>query len=124
MLSARISQKVAVWRCELLLEHWAEPLQALLSAAGLLTAPEEALLWNAWQELLQANAHDSLGGCVVEAVHREVDMRLLRCAQLGAQLAGEALLRLAEALHAPAVAAAEKLWEAGHFPEGSRALQP
>jgi alpha-mannosidase/mannosylglycerate hydrolase len=76
VLSTRPYLKQANHQLELLLTHWTEPLAVW---ASLLGAPyPAAFLDHAWKLLLQNQPHDSICGCSVDAVHREMMPRFER----------------------------------------------
>jgi hypothetical protein len=85
VLSSRLPQKRANANVQVTLERYAEPLQAL---AWLLGGQYEATaLWHAWERLVQNHAHDSITGCSIDLVHREIDVRLGVAGQLAELLA-------------------------------------
>ena len=93
VLSARTYLKLANARCQTLLERRAEPLAALAALAG--RAHPTALLAHAWKTLLANHPHDSICGCSVDAVHREMMTRFEAVAQVGERLVHESLAALA-----------------------------
>jgi mannosylglycerate hydrolase len=85
VLSSRLPQKRANANVQVTLERYAEPLQAL---AWLLGGQYEATaLWHAWERLVQNHAHDSITGCSIDLVHREIDVRIAVAGQLADLLA-------------------------------------
>jgi mannosylglycerate hydrolase len=70
VLSARPYLKQANHRLELLLTHWTEPLAVWASLLG--AAYPTPFLDHAWKLLLQNQPHDSICGCSIDAVHREM----------------------------------------------------
>ncbi|NUQ00904.1 MAG: alpha-mannosidase, partial [Armatimonadetes bacterium] len=93
VLSARLYLKQANWRCQGELEHYLEPLQALGGLLGL--APDRDFRAYLWKLLLQNHPHDSICGCSIDPVHREMETRFEKVEQLAGQLAGEGLQALA-----------------------------
>ena len=83
--SSRSWQKRDHDRAEALLVRFAEPFVAL---AGL--ERKEALA-QAWRQLLKCQPHDSICGCSVDEVHRDIDARLRGVEQLGRTLVTEAV---------------------------------
>ncbi len=73
-LSSRIRQKQRNYRLEALLTGQAEPLAVLAWLAGAQPYPEAELDY-AWRLLLQNHPHDSICGCGVDVVHREIETR-------------------------------------------------
>ena len=87
--SSHIRIKQANHRCQNLLEKAAEPLSALAWLRGD-TYPRSYLAL-AWEYLLQNHAHDSICGCSVDQVHREMNHRYDQVAQIGAVVQERAL---------------------------------
>jgi hypothetical protein len=72
-LSARMPQKQRNDRIQNLLERGAEPAVAL---SGLLGGPDDCgFLAEAWRQLLENHPHDSICGCSVDPVHRQMESR-------------------------------------------------
>ncbi|OUM98144.1 MAG: hypothetical protein BAA04_03595 [Firmicutes bacterium ZCTH02-B6] len=92
VLSSRAYLKQANDRAQQLLERYAEPLVALARAAGGYDA--SALLEQAWKLLIKNHFHDSICGCSVDAVHREMVSRFASVTQIGETEARRALARL------------------------------
>jgi mannosylglycerate hydrolase len=78
--STRSWQKRDHDEAEALLVSHAEPIAAF--APG----DRREALRHAWRLLLRCQPHDSICGCSVDEVHREIDTRLARVRQLGAEL--------------------------------------
>lgn len=72
-LSSRYDLKSANDACQNLLEHYAMPCGALDAMQG--RDPVSAFLDHAYRQLLQNHAHDSICGCSIAAVHREMHTR-------------------------------------------------
>jgi hypothetical protein len=71
--SARMPQKQRNDRIQNLLERGAEPVCAL---ASLMAGPDSSgFLKQAWRELLENHPHDSICGCSVDPVHRQMETR-------------------------------------------------
>lgn len=86
--------KAANDRCEALLQFWAEPLMA---ANFLLTGEYDAgHLWYAWEQLLQNQPHDSICGCSVDQVHKDMMFRYDQCRLLAERIIQVQMKRLAE----------------------------
>ncbi|MEX2542154.1 MAG: glycosyl hydrolase-related protein [Trueperaceae bacterium] len=70
VFSARLYLKQANHAAQQSLERYAEPLSVLAYRAG---APyPDAVLANAWRDLLLNHCHDSICGCSIDAVHDEM----------------------------------------------------
>ncbi len=94
VLSARIPQiKGRNARAQLLLEREVEPYAAWASLLGA-TYPHGEL-WEAWRLLLQNQPHDSVCGCSIDQVHREMGTRYDSVEQIGAELVARATSHLA-----------------------------
>ncbi len=94
VLSSRIYQKQANWRCQTLLEKWVEPFSAFAWKMG--GSYDSDLIWYAWKVLMQNHPHDSICGCSCDEVHREMDIRFEKCQSLSEQLASEAVTYIAQ----------------------------
>ena len=90
--SARLPLKLRNRRAEALLEGWAEPWAALAAALG--AADERPALGTAWRALLQNQAHDSIGGCSQDRVHRQMHGRYDVAEELASETATRALERI------------------------------
>jgi len=62
------------------LERYAEPLNAFLKTIG--TTSYKPFLDLTWKYLLQNQPHDSVCGCSIDAVHREMMTRFEKCEQI------------------------------------------
>jgi alpha-mannosidase len=94
--SARVDQKRRRGRVEALVERYAEPLAALVPGFAW---PEEELR-RAWRLLLWNGAHDSVCGCSVDKVARDVDARFDEAEALATQIRDDALQSLASRMSA------------------------
>ncbi len=99
-LSTRMYLKLANERCQALLERYAEPLQAAKWLAG--EPCESAFLRYAWKLVLQNHPHDSICGCSVDAVHREMIYRFAKAEQVAELMAAEGARTAAKCLRLPA----------------------
>jgi alpha-mannosidase/mannosylglycerate hydrolase len=88
--SVRSWQKSSHDRAQALLVRFAEPFVAL---AGPSLERRDALA-HAWRTLLQCQPHDSICGCSIDDVHRDIDDRLRRVDQMGRTLLDEAVYAL------------------------------
>jgi len=84
-------------RCETLLEKWAEPFSALAALYDLEKPTRDlpSLTWQAWRYLIQNHPHDSICGCSVDAVHKEMDVRFDWVEQIGEQITHQSLAAIA-----------------------------
>jgi len=82
--------------CESLLTLAAEPWSVAASLAG---APYPAgLLRRAWQYLLENHPHDSICGCSVDQVHKDMEYRFDQCRLIGQEVLQRAVGSLAKAV--------------------------
>ena len=82
-MSSRIRQKRANDACQALLELQAEPLLAIAQSQGLTVVPPR-LPQIAWEMLLLNHAHDSICGCSIDEVHRDMLYRFEQVEQSSA----------------------------------------
>ncbi len=94
--SSRMYIKQANWKSEMLLERYAEPLNALARASGMRSqlAPTAPLLRHAWLSLMKNHPHDSICGCSVDPVHREMMTRFAAVEQIGGSVIDTALAHI------------------------------
>lgn len=94
--SSRVWIKQANAQCQSLLTQWAEPFAAM--AHFICDSPQpDGLLHIAWKWLLKNHPHDSIGGCSIDQVHRDMAFRFSQCQQIGEGITDDALYRLAVA---------------------------
>jgi alpha-mannosidase/mannosylglycerate hydrolase len=95
-VSARVRLKQANDACQNLLERWVEPLLALraLDAPASETSLLRAGLRSAWQQVLLNHAHDSICGCSIDQVHRDMQYRYDQARIMGEQLRAQAVAGL------------------------------
>jgi hypothetical protein len=91
--SSRMPLKLRNRTYETLLTSWAEPWSALGAVLG--CTDERPALDRAWRLLLQNQAHDSIGGCSIDAVHARMDARYDDAEGLGRATVNRVLERLA-----------------------------
>jgi alpha-mannosidase len=94
--SSRVYLKQANQYGQTLLENVAEPLAALASALRAAPYPH-ALLRHAWKTLMQNHPHDSICGCSIDEVHREMTVRFARSRHAAEAVAEESARAAAEA---------------------------
>ena len=95
---------------ESMLERRTEPLLAMAAMAG--ARRDDRLLDRAWMLLMQNHPHDSICGCSIDQVYREMEDRYQRSMQLGRLLADEAGRYLSSQIAVPGAAdgAAFAVW--------------
>jgi alpha-mannosidase len=103
--SSRVYIKQANQRCQTLLEKVAEPLAAFAHAHG--HAYPHAMLNYAWKTLMQNHPHDSICGCSVDEVHREMMTRFAKAEHVADTIIEEAAQALAAQIDTSAFAAYE-----------------
>jgi mannosylglycerate hydrolase len=82
-LSSRYDLKIANDQCQNLLEHYAMPCSAIDEING--SDYIYSYLNYAYSLLLQNHAHDSICGCSIDAVHREMQTRFSKAYQTAAE---------------------------------------
>jgi mannosylglycerate hydrolase len=99
VLSARMWIKQRNAQIQTVLERWAEPFSAL---ANIVTANSEAspasthaLVWQAWKYLLENHPHDSICGCSIDQVHREMATRFDWAEQIAEEVTQQSLTTIA-----------------------------
>lgn len=83
-ISNRPRQKQLSEKAEWLLERWAEPFAVLASLVG--EQYPDRYLEIAWKTLLKCHAHDTIGGCGVDAVEEDATWRLDQVCRLSTAL--------------------------------------
>ncbi|OKP99756.1 alpha-mannosidase [Paenibacillus sp. P46E] len=83
--SARVWIKQLNQQAQTLLEKTAEPLAALAHTLG--SPYPHALFRYAWKTLMQNHPHDSICGCSVDEVYREMETRFAKSMEVGRNLA-------------------------------------
>jgi mannosylglycerate hydrolase len=97
VLSARMWIKQRNAACETLLTRWAEPMTAIAEVMGapLAVQQQSALVRQAWRYLIQNHPHDSICGCSIDQVHREMAIRFDWVDQVGEAITTQCLEGLA-----------------------------
>lgn len=106
ILSTRIYLKERNARAQRTLERIAEPACAIAALASPLVRSEtghafeypQAELREAWKLLLQNHGHDSIGGCSIDQVHREMLPRFDQSEQISGAVSTQALEFLTEVI--------------------------
>jgi mannosylglycerate hydrolase len=84
VLSSRMYLKQLNFQGQNALERYAEPFSALAWLHG--KRYETSLLWTAWEQLVQNHPHDSICGCSIDQVHREMLPRFAQSKQIADNL--------------------------------------
>jgi mannosylglycerate hydrolase len=79
--SSRMYLKQANWKCQTLLERYVEPLNVFAMAKGMRS--QTPLIRQAWKNLLRNHPHDSICGCSIDSVHREMMTRFQAAREIG-----------------------------------------
>ena len=82
--STRMPLKQLNFQCETLLERWAEPTCVYTEWLGF--RPQIGLLRSAWKRLLRNHPHDSICGCSVDQVERDMRARFAWAQEIGEEL--------------------------------------
>jgi mannosylglycerate hydrolase len=93
VLSSRLYLKRRNAECQAALERNAEPLAALAWVRG--ARYDAGLLWHAWELLVQNHPHDSICGCSIDQVHREMLVRFDQAHQIATIVAEQSAEALA-----------------------------
>ncbi|WNS41709.1 alpha-mannosidase [Paenibacillus sp. MMS20-IR301] len=102
--SSRVYLKQLNQAGQTLLEKVAEPLAAFAGLAGVQAYPHHLLTY-AWKTLMQNHPHDSICGCSVDEVHREMVTRFAKSSQMAEAIAAQSAGLLAEAIDVAGVTA-------------------
>jgi alpha-mannosidase len=97
VLSSRADNKLANAKTLVALEQWAEPWAVLAQLWDIADYPA-GHLWTGWKWLLKNHPHDSIGGCSVDAVHRQMMTRFEWATEIADYLTEERHRLLAEQL--------------------------
>ena len=99
VVSSRVDIKQNNTLCQNILCHWAEPFAAM---SNLMTGMEypQGFLNVAWKWLIKNHPHDSICGCSIDQVHKDMEFRFSQAKQIGQRLTTEALRSIALAAEA------------------------
>jgi len=92
VLSARMYIKQANFAAQLELEKYTEPLSVFALLEGM--RYESSSLELAWKHLIQTHPHDSICGCSIDEVHRDVMVRFVWSRQICASLEDDCVIHL------------------------------
>lgn len=84
-LSSRVYLKLQNYNTQTRIEKILEPLASISAILNKTKYPFEKLKY-AWKLLIQNHAHDSICGCSIDDVHREMEVRYLKVNQLADKL--------------------------------------
>ncbi|OQB27891.1 MAG: Mannosylglycerate hydrolase [Chloroflexi bacterium ADurb.Bin180] len=99
VLSTRMWIKQRNGHVQNLLSYWAEPFSAWAAVAGGDVSAgwlRGQAVWQAWRYLLENHPHDSICGCGIDQVHREMATRFDWAEQIAEQVSASSLATLAE----------------------------
>lgn len=99
VLSTRMWIKQRNHACQTLLERWAEPFSAVAARLQPETLSLKPLVDRAWRYLLENHPHDSICGCSVDQVHREMVTRFDWCEQIGEEVTRRVLQVIAQQIN-------------------------
>ncbi|HPO16378.1 MAG TPA: hypothetical protein PLI09_23280 [Candidatus Hydrogenedentes bacterium] len=94
-LSSRYPIKKRNGQCQALLEKWAEPYALFDRMNG--GAPVVSYLDKAWQYLLRNHPHDSICGCSIDQVHRDMQYRFDQAEMIGDGLVRRCMAKIGRA---------------------------
>lgn len=96
VLSTRMWIKQRNAHCETLLEKWAEPYSALAQLVDEIQSDNpQPFIHQAWRYLMQNHPHDSICGCSVDQVHKEMEVRFDWVEQIGEEITRQSLATIA-----------------------------
>ena len=98
-ISSRYPLKQRNDQCQALLERWAEPCALFHAMAYGQPAPRYLDL--AWEYLIKNHPHDSICGCSIDQVHRDMVYRFDQCDQIGDGIVRRALAHIGKAKAGP-----------------------
>ncbi|HUX98798.1 MAG TPA: glycoside hydrolase family 38 C-terminal domain-containing protein [Candidatus Deferrimicrobium sp.] len=84
VFSARMWIKQCNTECQYLLENWAEPLAAFTWILG--NSYPQNYIWAGWKWLLRNHPHDSICGCSIDEVHRDMHTRFVWAKQIAEEV--------------------------------------
>ncbi len=90
--SSRMYLKQRNWHVQNLLQRYVEPLNAIATLQGM--RPQVPLVRQAWKTLLLNHPHDSICGCSIDPVHREMMTRFTAAEDIGRTVMENALHQL------------------------------
>ena len=96
--STRIYLKLLNFEAQQLFTRYAEPLSAYLWMSGENINIEEEIN-QGWKMILKSQPHDSICGCSVDAVHRDVESRLRNSIELGSSLVAKYMREISKGLN-------------------------
>ncbi len=94
--STRIYLKTLNFDAQQLFIRYVEPLSALLFLNGEKVEPKE--IENGWKLILKSQPHDSICGCSVDSVHRDVESRLRNSIEVGASLTAKYMRKISKGM--------------------------
>lgn len=106
VLSTRMWIKQRNHQCENLLEHWAEPFSAWANylenhkhvrnhSTAFISNHLQGLINNAWIQLMKCHPHDSICGCSIDQVHKEMRSRFDQVEQVAKEVTKQSIVFLA-----------------------------
>lgn len=98
-LSSRYPLKKANDECQTLLEKWVEPLAAISTLRGF--PVRKAYIDLAYTYLLQNHPHDSICGCSIDQVHRDMMYRFDQAREIASHLSEQLIDRLTDRSDVP-----------------------
>ncbi len=99
--SSRVHLKQANARCETELCAWAEPFSTFAALHGM--RYPKGFLECAWKWLLQNHPHDSICGCSIDQVHKDMVYRFDQSRDIAVQVTQDALRHIADRVTLPEI---------------------
>ena len=106
VLSTRVWIKQDNQACQTLLEKWVEPFNVFAERTTVKSGASNfnrlshpaSIIRQAWRLLMENHPHDSICGCSIDQVHREMRVRFDQVKQMGEELTRQSLSLLAESV--------------------------
>lgn len=93
-LSSRYDIKLANDTCQTMMEKWAQPCAVLSAWKG---APlQKAYLDEAYRQIIQCHAHDSICGCSIDQVHQDMHYRFRQAKSIAQELIWDTMHHLSD----------------------------
>lgn len=106
IMSSRIYLKTANAKCQTLLERWTEPFASFASWLG--GQYPQGLIRTGWKWLLRNHPHDSIGGCSIDEVHRQMETRFEWAEDIAQTVTNSSLHQITQAVNTEGVSERER----------------
>jgi len=107
VISTRMYLKQKNEEVQTLLERWAEPISAFNWMVG--SSYNQGAIRRAWEYLLKNHPHDSICGCSIDEVHKDMEARFSWVEQIANDVIDEGLKQIAEKIDRVGLKAGDSL---------------